>query len=115
MRPRRLGRLRRPLGVTPNDLGAHLRLRSPNTRRFRHQDPVADADGQGARPLPPSPVTTQTIGTSIKDIRRIDSAMTTPCPRSSASIPGYAPTTSMRGDDRAAELLGLLHQADRLR
>ena len=65
-----------------------------------------------APPLPPSPVTTQTIGTSKKDMRRIDSAMTTPCPRSSASIPGYAPTTSMRVMIGPAKLFGLLHQAD---
>ena len=48
-----------------------------------------------APPLPPSPITTQTIGVFSNAISYIESEIERPTPRSSDSIPGYAPGVSM--------------------
>ena len=47
-----------------------------------------------APPLPPSPITTDRIGTFMDDISNRFLAMASPCPRSSASIPQNAPGVS---------------------
>ena len=49
-----------------------------------------------APPLPPSPMTATTIGTSSRDISRRFTAIASAWPRSSASIPGNAPGVSTR-------------------
>ena len=49
-----------------------------------------------APPLPPSPIITETIGTFRPNISARFLAMASPCPFSSASIPGYAPAVSIR-------------------
>jgi hypothetical protein len=49
---------------------------------------ITNADSQCAPPLPPSPITTQTIGVSSRDISYMLSAITHAWPRSSAPIPG---------------------------
>ena len=48
-----------------------------------------------APPLPPSPITTETIGTLRLNISDRFFAIASPCPFSSASIPGYAPEVSI--------------------
>ena len=48
-----------------------------------------------APPLPPSPITTDTIGTRNPNISAKFLAIASPCPFSSASIPGYAPAVSI--------------------
>src|SRR5690606_7171178 len=49
-----------------------------------------------APPDAPSPITIQITGTFNLDISRIFLAMASPCPRSSASKPGYAPGVSIK-------------------
>jgi len=46
--------------------------------------------------LPPSPVTTATIGVRSPAISRRFLAIASACPRSSAPSPGYAPGVSMK-------------------
>ena len=48
-----------------------------------------------APPLLPSPVTTDTTGTVSVLISIRQRAIASPCPRSSAAMPGYAPGVSM--------------------
>src|SRR6266481_3832333 len=49
-----------------------------------------------APPEPPSPVMVTTMGTGSRAISRRFRAMASACPRSSASIPGYAPGVSTK-------------------
>ena len=49
-----------------------------------------------APPLPPSPITIVRTGTFSPDISNILFAIASPCPLSSASIPGYAPGVSTK-------------------
>ncbi len=58
--------------------------------RTRLPTPMASAP-----PLPPSPITAHTAGTLRRTMRWMLSAIAQACPRSSASMPGYAPGVSM--------------------
>ena len=49
-----------------------------------------------APPEAPSPIITTIIGTEIDIISKIFLAIASPCPRSSASIPGKAPGVSIK-------------------
>ena len=49
-----------------------------------------------APPLEPSPITTHMIGTFKFDISQMLLAIASPCPLSSAPIPGYAPGVSIK-------------------
>src|SRR5690606_34949667 len=49
-----------------------------------------------APPEAPSPIITQMIGTFNRVISKIFRAIASPCPRSSASNPGYAPGVSIK-------------------
>ena len=63
-----------------------------------------------APPLPPSPITTDRIGTFMDDISNRFLAMASPCPRSSASIPQKCPRCIHKQKNRPFKFLGLLHQ-----
>src|SRR5437867_12854853 len=76
--------------------------------RTRFPTPIASAP-----PLPPSPVTTATTGTRSADISRRLRAMASAWPRSSGDA-GVGARRVDEGDDRLAELVGELHQAQRL-
>ena len=67
-----------------------------------------------APPLPPSPVTTQTIGVGRPAISRRLRAMASACPRSSAPRPGIGAGRVDERDDGLAELGRELHQPERL-